>query len=508
MTRQWAMVIGIDHYRALQSLKCAQQDAEAIYAWLIHTAGWSPQTCILSTDTSPVFRLQSTLPGCQELQTWWDWLCQEQIQADDTLWIFFSGYGACWEGKDYLLPIDASTDFSAATWLSLEALFTQLNALPTQQILVLLDINRSQSARAEAQVGRHTARLAHETGIPTLLSCRPEQFAHESLAMRQGLFTTALLEGLNLQAGQPLLSLAHFLKSRLPELSQQHQRPRQDPLVIASAQQLQTWRLPAVAGPAMASPHRDDLPPAPLPSRGQPGRPVVPSGLPDSQSASRSGSRPARRSTPSPATSPSTLGTRQLLWRVVILGILIVVVFSLARMLQDWDRGSPRSPAASPLLSPLNVVPVPTSPPSQPTASPPTGATLSPAPTPTPKPDPSVRLQVPQSPPADSAKILDDARAMIRPTTASEVGRAISRAQQIPPADPRYAEAQRQIARWSRDILDLARQRAQKGRYRDAIAAAQLVPRQPETIYNDAQTEIAQWKQRLRSDNIAPQKTP
>jgi hypothetical protein len=97
---------------------------------------------------------------------------------------------------------------------------------------------------------------------------------------------------------------------------------------------------------------------------------------------------------------------------------------------------------------------------------------------------------------------------MIRPTTASEVGRAISRAQQIPPADPRYAEAQRQIARWSRDILDLARQRAQKGRYRDAIAAAQLVPRQPETIYNDAQTEIAQWKQRLRSDNIAPQKTP
>jgi hypothetical protein len=87
---------------------------------------------------------------------------------------------------------------------------------------------------------------------------------------------------------------------------------------------------------------------------------------------------------------------------------------------------------------------------------------------------------------------------MIRPTTASEISRAINRAQQIPPADPRYAEAQRQIARWSRDMLDLARQRAQKGLYRDAIAAAQLVPRQPATLYTDAQTAIAQWKQRLR----------
>jgi hypothetical protein len=501
MTRQWAMVIGIDHYRELQSLKCAQQDAEAIYDWLIHAAGWSPQTCILSTDTSPVFRLQSTVPGCQELQGWFDWLCQEQIQASDTLWIFFSGYGACWEGQDYLLPIDAATNFSAATWLSVEALLTQLKALPTHQILVLLDINRSQSARTEGQVGRHTARLAHEMGIPTLLSCRPEQFAQESLAMRQGLFTTALLEGLRLRAGEPLLALAQFLKTRLPELSQQHQRPRQDPLVIASAEQLQTWRLPAALEPAVTSPpRRQDRPPVPLPkgrpSRGQrpspPGRTVPPPHLPESQTATGGGGRST--------TSPATLSGRQLLWRVLILGILIVVVFSLARLLQNWDQQAP-SPSASPPLPPLNLSPLATrpgaSPSPQPTASP-NGSAVSPAPTSAPKPDPSVRLQVPQSPPADSAKILEDARAMIRPTTASEISRAINRAQQIPPADPRYAEAQRQIARWSRDMLDLARQRAQKGLYRDAIAAAQLVPRQPATLYTDAQTAIAQWKQRLR----------
>jgi hypothetical protein len=111
-----------------------------------------------------------------------------------------------------------------------------------------------------------------------------------------------------------------------------------------------------------------------------------------------------------------------------------------------------------------------------------------------PSPDPSVQLNVPQSPPADSAKILEDARALIRPTNASEVQRAIERASQIPPGDGRYDETQRQIDRWCADILDIAKQRADRGKFAAAIAAANLIPDKRGKISEEAKTLIQQWQ--------------
>ncbi|MBE9033294.1 peptidase C14, partial [filamentous cyanobacterium LEGE 11480] len=98
----------------------------------------------------------------------------------------------------------------------------------------------------------------------------------------------------------------------------------------------------------------------------------------------------------------------------------------------------------------------------------------------------------------DSAKILADARAMIRPTNASEVQRAISRASQIPPGDGRYAETQRQIDRWCADMLIIAQKRANQGNFRDAIAAAKLVPNKRGKLSEQAKQLIGQWQKRLK----------
>jgi hypothetical protein len=101
------------------------------------------------------------------------------------------------------------------------------------------------------------------------------------------------------------------------------------------------------------------------------------------------------------------------------------------------------------------------------------------------------------SPTANSAKILAEARAQIRPKTASEVALAIGQARQIPPGDVNYAEAQQQIERWSADLLDLAQQRADRGAYQDAIGAAQMITA-GSSSYRAAQAAIVQWKQKLR----------
>lgn len=115
-----------------------------------------------------------------------------------------------------------------------------------------------------------------------------------------------------------------------------------------------------------------------------------------------------------------------------------------------------------------------------------------------PSPDPSTRLNVPESPPADSAKILADARAMIRPTNASELSRAIERAGQIPPGDGRYEETQQQIDRWCEEIILLARQRANRGDWRNAINAIKLVPSNRGKLSEQASTLAQQWQKHLK----------
>jgi len=93
-----------------------------------------------------------------------------------------------------------------------------------------------------------------------------------------------------------------------------------------------------------------------------------------------------------------------------------------------------------------------------------------------------------------STEILNEARSLIKPTLASDASKAIDRARTIPPSDPLYAQAQQDIDRWSRNILDIARQRAAQKQFQQAIAAAQLVPKDRPEVYAEAQKAIQQWR--------------
>jgi hypothetical protein len=549
MTRHWAIVIGINQYQFRQPLQCAQSDAQDLYDWFTQEGGLNARQTILSTDSSPVVQGRATYPTAEVLKTWIDWLRKEGIQAGDRLWIFFSGYGECWEGQDYLLPIDAAEQCSPRTWLSVRSLLSSLKTLPTDQILLLLDMNRSQSSRTDDRVGRQTMTLAKELGIPTILSCQPEQFSHESSAVGNGFFTAALLEGLRIHAGQPLGVLVKFLQRRVPELSEHSYRPRQDPLIMVAPKQLEECLLPGLSGVSgqtmptrpqrmmpqtvppqavlneMESPTSQNAvtmpptqPPMLLGERSEPiglthaagsnatekqrRLPSLPIEAAVREPISREPinrepaaitledvvmSEPDKTAKPlrpaSPLAPETELTTRQFLWRVLILGGLIGLVLGLAALLRSW---------APPVQNAQNQVTAPSPKPSAPAASP------TPMPT-APSPDPSVRLDVPESPPADSAKILEDARAMIRPTSASELQDAIDRASQIPPGDGRYPETKRQIDRWCQDMLDLASQRAQRGKFGDAVKAAELIPEKVcSAIVPEAEKAKARWRKRLR----------
>jgi hypothetical protein len=100
---------------------------------------------------------------------------------------------------------------------------------------------------------------------------------------------------------------------------------------------------------------------------------------------------------------------------------------------------------------------------------------------------------------------LDIARQIIQPASASLFNDAIEQARQVPADDPYYEQAQADIARWSRVILDLAEGRAASGNINGAVAAAELVPQDQPAIYNQAQQRIAAWQSRVSNQQLIQQ---
>jgi cytoskeletal protein RodZ len=569
MTNYWAIAVGINQYQSLQPLSFAQQDAQSLCEALVSEAGFLPDHCILMTDTSPEVVGRSTYPSRDNLQHWISFFKQELAHPGDWVWVFFSGYGVCSEGQDYLLPIEGNPANVAATGVTVRSLFQQLKALPTDRLLLLLDINRSQGTVAGQTLGTETAALAKEFGIPTLLSCRPEEFSHEEFSLNQGLFTTALVEGLRSHQCSTLSGLEEFLTARLPELCNHHDRPLQHPVLIMSNPEqvyqvitpvnwaeTEPWK-PAVPNPFVVEDNffdtsiidsdlfdtnstdsgsfdADPIHSAPFANpEATPSRADAPLPVSSRPTASRFGEAdpgfgadpnfeleqddplylPSNSASPQPESvkpkapdhpvpqeesnreAPSETG-----WEKVLLGgtaLLLVLLLGVLWRQRDsffgqqtasttpsapQVNGSPGVPANN---SALNGTSTAQSPKSVPANAPKASAQPNPG---------GEKTAGSSSAPLTSQQLLDNARSVIKPIQASDASKAIEIARKIPATDPLYADAQQDIERWSRNILDIAKKRAQQKDYKQAIAAAQLIPKDRPQVYADAQKSIEQWK--------------
>jgi Caspase domain len=579
MTNSWAsnpqsgfaIAIGINQYQNFQPLSYAQHDALALRSFLVNEAGFAPDRFLLLTDTSPAIEQSSTYPDQHNIQGSVARLCQ-QLQPGDLLWFFFCGYGVRFEEQDYLMPIDGDPAQVQSTGVAIATLFSTFKAAATDHILVVLDMNRSQGTLAGQGVGENTAALARESGIPTILSAQPGQFSHETLALRQGLLTTALLEGLRYQGCLTPEHLAQYLSDRLPQLSEHHWRPRQEPLAIIPADQKYQLILPGKTLVGTGGSSRLPMPtpqqrsnPLPNPVPGQPsqGRSILPSGVPFGDTAnppaawgnSSQALIPVAPSEPSqPTVEDDTFWRKLLLWGGAIALLLLLGVF--LRNWADLARNPEPTPvptatdqpvpdAVSPTLpapvSPAPVSPAPVSPaPVSPAPTQPDAVVIAPQPTSPSQPDSTPQAigqdtgEVPTDPnpitppptPAaplnsGSSSALEDARAgldraiaTVPSTQASAFNRAIEQARSVPPGDPLYAQAQRDIDRWSQAIVDLAQQRARQSNggstsravrnYRSAIAAAQLVPADRSSQYAQAQRLIGVWRQNIQDMGYSP----
>ena len=249
MANYWAITIGINQYRHLQPLMHAQDDARFTHRFFTKEAGISADNCVLLSDLATSVGQQVVYPDKAAIAQWIQTITQ-QVEADDVLWFFFSGYGAqakSTEGElvDYLMPIDGDPGQIETTGIALADLINTLADVPTDKALLILDINRSQGTLSGQTIGTQVIDLAQKRQLSTLLSCQPEQYSHETLGVRHGLFTAALLEALH-QECKTIGQVSDYITQRLPELCEHHWRPIQNPVSLIPERQMLAEVVPEV----------------------------------------------------------------------------------------------------------------------------------------------------------------------------------------------------------------------------------------------------------------------
>ncbi|MDZ8222926.1 caspase family protein [Nostoc sp. ChiVER01] len=524
MANYWAIAIGINQYQLFQPLSCAQADAEALEDFLVTEAGFLPKHCLLMTDTSPPIGDRSTYPTKENILLLLEDLAATSWQPEDYLWLFFSGYGVNYKGKDYLMPAEGNPELVQETGIELRSLMQSLQ-LADLNVLLLLDINRAFGTQADAPVGEETIELAQELQFATILSCQPEQFSHESSELGHGFFTAVLLEALRSGNGNNLADLESYLSLIVPKVCHHHWRPVQNPAtIIPSRQQVILPKLamesdlqsePVIYPEesfaiARAAPPLDDYPKTSA-ERGRWGEATVNSsqqlkalkvekskgkqgkekesatGLVSQPMAETSLGVPSGRFIPNsskgyvsrlPSNQPNIPFWKQfILWgggSLLVAG-LIAVVFLRNQETFKIKQISSTSPNAA--TSDRQVIE------NLPSRTPPIRL----------KNQSSAQITTSSEPEKRNQAVLDLAKMSLRQTQASDLSMAIATARKIRPGEPLYDQAQENIKIWSQMILDLAEGRAKQRQYASAIAAARLITKD-EAPYAKAQAAINLWR--------------
>ncbi|WP_445630649.1 caspase family protein [Nostoc sp. DSM 114167] len=516
MANYWAIAIGINQYQLFQPLSCAQADAEALEDILVTEAGFLPKHCLVMTDTSPPIGDRPTYPTKENILLLLEDLAATSWQPEDYLWLFFSGYGVNYKGKDYLMPAEGNPELVQETGIELRSLMQSLQ-LANLNVLLLLDINRAFGTQADAPVGEETIELAQELQLATILSCQPEQFSHESSELGHGFFTAALLEALRSGNGSNLADLESYLSLIVPKLCHHHWRPIQNPAtIIPSRQQVILPKLAMESdfqpepriypeesfAVALAAPPLDDSSKTSA-TQGRRGEASVNSSQQaKGQKVQESGSKLVAQPMPEtslgvntkgrfipnsskgyvsrlPANQPSIPFWKQfILWgggSLLVAG-LIAVVFLRNQETFRIKQISTALPNAT--VSDRQVV-----------------ENLPSERTPLIRPHNQSSAQIASS--SQSKKrnqaVLDLAKMSLRQTQASDLSMAIATARKIQPGEPLYEQAQENIKIWSQMILDLAEGRAKQRQYASAIAAARLITKD-QAPYAKAQAAINLWR--------------
>jgi hypothetical protein len=170
----------------------------------------------------------------------------EDIPVEDTVVLYLAGHGETIEDSWYFIPYDLRqvtvADVRAQSVSSLQ-LKTYVSRIKARKILLLIDSCKSGKAVdvfAEFANKRTMAILSRSTGIHIATATTSEQYASELRSLGHGVFTYALLSGLNGKADRKpadgivsVKEMLDFLQTYVPFLIHKYNTGAQNPAIVS-----------------------------------------------------------------------------------------------------------------------------------------------------------------------------------------------------------------------------------------------------------------------------------
>lgn len=234
MSKNWAIIVGINEYEFLQPLSYAKRDAELMAQFLNTEAEFD--RVFLFSDDSPEIGGKSTRPFRANILRLFREIFETPFMGDgDNFWFFFAGHGIRHADRDYLMPLDGDPHDIENTGISTNYLTERLRRCGADNVVILLDACRNLGTRSHGGIGSETVKISRQTGVISFFACSPSEFSHEVDALQQGVFTYALLEGLGIRGRCATVErLNQYLEHRVPEILRDYALSvRQTPYAIA-----------------------------------------------------------------------------------------------------------------------------------------------------------------------------------------------------------------------------------------------------------------------------------
>jgi hypothetical protein len=165
---------------------------------------------------------------------------EKKAQPQDTLLIYLAGHGDTIGEEWYFIPHDAVTPEIEADLkrdgISNTAISEAIKRCKAQKVFVMIDACKSGKlilAMRSTEARKALVQLARSTGTYIISASTDQQYAAEIKDLGHGVFTYTLLEGLQGKGGEKKVTvegLIHYVKNRLPELTEKHRGQAQYPV--------------------------------------------------------------------------------------------------------------------------------------------------------------------------------------------------------------------------------------------------------------------------------------
>jgi hypothetical protein len=235
-TNSFAVVVGIENYSALPKADFAARDAQTMRDHLNSLGYPVRNTMFLAEDKAVRSGLE------KYVETW----LPQKVDKDSRVFFYFPGHGAPdpKSGQTYLMPWDADPKYLDNTGYPMKKLLAKLDALPAQQVMVVLDSCFSgaggRSVMAEGLRPLVTkVDLGRSSGkhLVIFTASGPDEVTGTTKEQGHGLFTYYFLKGLNGAArasdeGVTVQDLYDYLRPEVEDAARRDNRDQSPQLFV------------------------------------------------------------------------------------------------------------------------------------------------------------------------------------------------------------------------------------------------------------------------------------